>query len=106
MPAEIPTVASASAHNDGWLVLSRSDMAAAIDFWGHQAPAVDSISLSKEVSKLVDVLATMDFRGETTARIKTDSERGRLLCAWQQAKINFTQVAPVDADHTGSSPRP
>ncbi len=60
------------------MILSRQQLADAIVYYGRQAGEGDGITLPREASKLVDVLATMDFQRETSVELPEDSERGRL----------------------------
>lgn len=60
------------------MILSRQQLADAIVYYGRLAGPGDGITLPREASKLVDVLATMDFERETSVELPEDSERGRL----------------------------
>jgi|GEM_PF-6337001 len=60
------------------MILNRQQLADAIAYYGRLAGEGDGITLPREASKLVDVLATMDFHREMSVDLAEDSERGRL----------------------------
>ena len=60
-------------------VFSRAQIVAALVYWERRHPTVD-YCLSKQVSKLADVLATMDFRGEVLVDLGFDDQRKALVC--------------------------
>jgi hypothetical protein len=67
------------------MILTRQQLADAIVYYGRLAGQGDGITLPREASKLVDVLAMMDFHRETSVELPDDSERGRLALQAQQA---------------------
>ena len=67
---------------DSELMLSRHELAEAIQYWGQHGDGGDSLCLPKQARKLVDILATMDYHKEDQIKINTGSERGQLLLTW------------------------
>ncbi|PTT93031.1 hypothetical protein DBR42_00905 [Pelomonas sp. HMWF004] len=67
----------------GAMNVTREQLARAIDFWGKRVGADDHnaerITLPKEASLLVDVLAEMDFYRQPLAAVEDGSERARLI---------------------------
>ena len=60
---------------------TRAEIAAAIAYWGvHGTGGEKGLSLPRQASKLVDVLAVMDFERESVVALSEDSERGKLAC--------------------------
>jgi len=60
-------------------VFSRAQILQAMGVWERRHPTVD-YCLAKEVSKLADVLATMDFEGEALVDLGLDAVRLGLVC--------------------------
>lgn len=62
------------------MIYSRDQIAQAVMFWGERGQgAVPGLTLAREASKLVDVLAGMDFHQHREVQISEESERGRLI---------------------------
>ena len=63
------------------MIFTRADIAAAIAYWGvHGTGGEVGLSLPRQASKLVDVLAVMDFERESAVDLPEESERGKLAC--------------------------
>jgi len=67
------------------MVYTRKQIADAVHYWGQTGTGGDALSITKEASKLVDVLATMDFQGEQEVEVADGSVRGDLLATALQA---------------------
>lgn len=77
------------------LLLSRQDIAEAVHYWGEHGVGGDEISLTRQASKLVDVLATMDHHHETEISIPSNSERGQLVAVFlEQRHTERSSPAP------------
>ena len=68
-------------------VFSRAQILQAMGVWEKRHPTVD-YCLAKQVSKLADVLATMDFAGEAVVDLGLDAHRLDLV--HQALEVSFS----------------
>lgn len=77
-PLSSPEGADSPGRSD--LVISRSDLAIAVHHWGLAGEAaVPGLTLSREASVLVEVLAIMDFERQDTVLLPRASRPGALV---------------------------
>jgi hypothetical protein len=85
--------------------VNRMQVAQAIQYWGvHGQGATPGLALTKESSRLVEVLALMDFHREAAARIPEESRVAALL---REALPEGSLHTPAEAgvpDQTAGDP--
>lgn len=61
------------------MLFSRAQVAQAVIYWGEAGDGGGEIAITRQASRLVDVLAAMDFHREDEVLVGLHTERGRLL---------------------------